>query len=99
MHLSGLCPLQNLQQRRRLLLKTLVNSNHHARSLDDGIGLAADLEAEVLGGGRGDRRNDLFAGGGFNRDFSRHRAFVNFNNLADERIACGNLYFYSPKQT
>ena len=36
-----------------------VDGDHHARSLDDGVGLVTNLQAEVLGGIRRDRRNDF----------------------------------------
>ena len=39
-----------------------VDGDHHARSLDDGVSLVTNLQAEVLGGIRRDRRNDFLAG-------------------------------------
>ena len=67
-----------------------VDGDHHARSLDDGVGLVTNLQAEVLGGIRRDRRNDFLAGRRFNGHFRGDGTFLDGDDLAFEAIAGGN---------
>ena len=72
---------------------SVFNGDHDVRSLDNGVGLAADFETEVLGGSRRDRGHDLFAGRAFNRHFGGNRAFVNGDVHILDAVADGNLHF------
>ena len=47
----------------------LVDGHHHARRLDDGVGLFAHGQPKALGRAFGDDRNDLHAGGDLEDDF------------------------------
>lgn len=64
-----------------------VDGDHHARSLDDGVSLVTNLQAEVLGGIRRDRRNDFLAGRRFNGHFRRDGTFLDGDDLTFEAIA------------
>ena len=65
----------------------LVDGHHHARRLDDGVGLFADGQAQALGRTLGDDVHDLHAGGDLDDHLDVDRAGGNGDDAACVNVA------------
>ena len=65
--------------------------------LVDDVSLGAGGEVEGFRGGRCDGGDDLFTGGGFDRHFAGHGAFLNVDDLAFDAVTSGNFRGVSPE--
>src|ERR1700724_2306288 len=66
--------------------------DHNVRRLDDGNGVVADLQAELVDGFVGDRRRDDDAIGDGDPDMRGRRAAADFHDLAVDLIAGAELH-------
>jgi len=67
-------------------------ADHDIRRLDDGPGVIADLEREIVDGIVGDRRCDDHSGANVDANVSRRLALGNADNFAFELVACAELH-------
>lgn len=62
--------------------------------LVDDVSLGTGGEVEGLRGGRHDGEDDLFTGGGGNRHFAGHVAFLDVDDFAFDAVTSGHFHFF-----
>ncbi len=72
--------------------QSVLDADDDVGGLDDGDGLGADGQAELLDGGVRDRRGDDQAGGDLDLDDAVHGALGDLNDGAGELVTCGELH-------